>query len=238
MRHDFFDILGDFLPLYPPPPNNPENQNLEKMREASRDLIILHKCIKNITIIWCMLPEIWSVTDIIFCHFGSFFVLFHYWPPKLKFGKNVKETPGDIILLNMCNINEDHIMYGSCDIRHSRVFFLLFWAIFCPFFPLTTQKIKSLEKMKKKKKKDKKQKTKKKKHQEISSFITSVQKIMITCYTVPEIWRMTHIIIFHCRLFFCPFTQWWCNVPEIRCASNGKTDGQTEKVRYRGGCPT
>ena len=140
----FFWHFGWFFAPLPSPPNNPENQNLEKMREASRDLIILHKCIKNITIIWCMLPEIWSVTDIIFCHFGSFFVLFHYWPPKLKFGKNVKETPGDIILLNMCNINEDHIMYGSCDIRHSRVFFLLFWAIFCPFFPLKTKKIKIL----------------------------------------------------------------------------------------------
>ena len=139
MRHDFFDILGDFLPLYPPPPNNPENQNLEKMREASRDLIILHKCIKNITIIWCMLPEIWSVTDIIFCHFGSFFVLFHYWLPKLKFGKNVKETPGDIILLNMCNINEDHIMYGSCDIRHSSFFFVIL-GHFLPFFPSNNPK--------------------------------------------------------------------------------------------------
>ena len=99
------------------------------------------------------------MTDIIFCHLGPFFVLFHYRPPKLKFGKNVKETPGDIILLNLCNINEDHIMYGSCDIRHSRAFFVIL-GHFCPFVPLTTQKIKILEKMKKK---DKKQKTNKQK---------------------------------------------------------------------------
>ena len=135
----FFWHFGWFFAPLPSPPNNPENQNLEKMREASRDLIILHKCIKNITIIWCMLPEIWSVTDIIFCHFGSFFVLFHYWPPKLKFGKNVKETPGDIILLNMCNINEDHIMYGSCDIRHSSFFFVIL-GHFLPFFPTNNPK--------------------------------------------------------------------------------------------------
>ena len=45
-----------------------------------------------------MLPEIWSATDIIFCPFTT----------KLKFGKN-----DDIILLNMCTINEYHMMYVS-----------------------------------------------------------------------------------------------------------------------------
>ena len=29
---------------------------------------------------------------------------------------------------------------------------------------------------------------------------------MITCYTVPEIWCMTDIIIFHFWAIFCPFT--------------------------------
>ena len=38
---------------------------------------------------------------------------------------------------------------------------------------------------------------------EISSFYTSVPKIMIICYTVPEIWHVTHVIfIFHSGLFF------------------------------------
>ena len=32
-----------------------------------------YTCIPEIMIIWCMFPEIWSVTDIIFCHFGRFF---------------------------------------------------------------------------------------------------------------------------------------------------------------------
>ena len=40
-----------------------------------------------------MLTQIWSATDIIFCHFRPFFALLpHYWPQKLKFGKNVKNT--------------------------------------------------------------------------------------------------------------------------------------------------
>ena len=41
-----------------------------------------------------------------------------------------------------------------------------------------------------------------KKCQEIS-FYTSVPKIMITCYTVPQIWHVTNVIvIFHFGLFF------------------------------------
>ena len=40
---DFFLILDHFFPFYPP--NNPENQNFEKMKKTSGDIIILHKCI-------------------------------------------------------------------------------------------------------------------------------------------------------------------------------------------------
>ena len=65
-----------------------------------------------------------------------------------------------------------------------------FWAIFCPFTHLTAQKIKISGKWKKK-------------YLEISSSYTSVSKIMIICYTVPEIWCMTDVIvIFHFGLFF------------------------------------
>ena len=42
----------------------------------------------------------------------------------------------------------------------------------------------------------------KKKHLEISSFYTIVPKIMMTGYTVPEIWRTTDVIIFHFGQFF------------------------------------
>ena len=69
----------------------PENQNFEwkKLVEMSS----FYTCIQKITIIWCMLPEIFSATVIIFCQFGPFFALLsHYWPQKLKFGKNVRYT--------------------------------------------------------------------------------------------------------------------------------------------------
>ena len=68
--------------------------------------------------------------------------------PKTKIWKNVKKT-WRYYLLHMCTMNEDHMMYGSWDIRHNRERFLSFWAIFCPLTPLTTQKIKILKKWKK-----------------------------------------------------------------------------------------
>ena len=102
------------------------------------------------TIIWCMVPEIWSITDRIFCHFGPFF---SFLPPNnlqnQNFEKMKKKNTGDIIILHMCTINDNHIMYGSWDIECDRQNFLSFWTIFHPFTPLTTQKIKILKNWKK-----------------------------------------------------------------------------------------
>ena len=57
---------------------------------------------------------------------------------------------GDI-LLHMCTTNEDHMIYGSWDIRHNGQSFLSFWAIFYPLTLLTIWKIKILKKWKRKK---------------------------------------------------------------------------------------
>ena len=59
--------------------------------------------------------------------------------------------------------------------RHN---FLSFWAIFCSFTSLSARKIK----IKKKKR----------------------EKCLEICYTVPEIWRMMDVIIFHFLLFYTP----------------------------------
>ena len=206
----------------------------------------------------------------------------------------------------------DHMLYCSWDMVSNRCnCYFSFWAIFCPFNLLAAQKLKI---------------SKKWKRLEILSFYTSVPKIMIICYTVPEIWHMMYVIvIFHFGLFFwpfipltaqkikiskkwkntwryhhftqvyqksyvtlflrygtwqmqlllfilgyflpfyCPLTaqkikiseKWkksleissfytcvpkitirWCTVPEIWCVTDRRTNGQTEKVTYRGGCPT
>ena len=112
-----FLILGYFLPFYPP--NNPKNQNFEKM----------------------------------------------------------KKTPGDIIILHKCTKNYDQMMYSSWDMVRDRCNYFSFWAIFCPFTPLTAWKIKILKKWKK--------------HLEIASFYICVPKITIRWCKVPEIWCAT-----------------------------------------------
>ena len=68
------------------------------------------------------------------------------------------------------------MLYCSWDMVHDGHHYFLVWAIFCPFTPLTAQKIKILKKGKK--------------LLEISSFDICVPKIMIRCM-VPEIWCTT-----------------------------------------------
>ena len=89
------------------------------------------------------------MTDRIFCHFGPFFVLLPpYGPRRSKCWKNE-----NIFILQMCTINDNHMMYGSWDMECDRLFCLSFWTIFCTFTntpsPLTTQKIKIFKKWKK-----------------------------------------------------------------------------------------
>ena len=57
---EFSLVLDHFLPFAPP--NNPENENFEKMKKKTTGVfIVLHK--RTITIIQCMVLEIWSMTE-------------------------------------------------------------------------------------------------------------------------------------------------------------------------------
>ena len=57
---------------------------------------------------------------------------------------------------------------------------------------------------------------------------------MIIYYTVPEIWCLTDVVfVFHFGLFFYHFTHVYQKVGTDR-----QTDGRTERVTYKGGCPT
>ena len=110
--------------------------------------------IPQVTIIWCMVSDIWSAIERSFSHFGPFFALLHPpIPPPSNNPKNqdfekLKKPPGDIIILLKNTINDNHMMYGSWTMEHDRQNFLLFWTVFCPFTPLTTRKIKILKKWK------------------------------------------------------------------------------------------
>ena len=108
-------------------------------------------------------------------NFLSFWtILCTFIPPNNRKNQNFEkmEKPlGDIILLHMCTINDNHMMYGSWDMERKWQNILSFWTVFCPFTLLTTQKIKILKNWKN--------------FLEIPSFYTSVPKIMIKYHTVP-----------------------------------------------------
>ena len=81
------------------------------------------------------------------------------------------------------------MLYCSWNTVQDGCNYFSFWAIFCPFTPLTAWKITIYHK--------------RKKHLEISSFYISAPKIIMICYTAPKIWCMTDvIIIFHFGLSF------------------------------------
>ena len=79
----------------------------------------------------------------IFCHFRPVFAFLpHYWPQKLKFGKNVKKHL-DILSFYTCVPLIKIIWFLVPKISSStdRIF-LSSWAFFCPFTPLTPWKRK------------------------------------------------------------------------------------------------
>ena len=104
------------------------------------------------TIIWFMVPEIWTVKNGIFYPFGPFSP---FYPPKKtknqNFEKLKQKNPGDIIILHKCSKNHDHMLYCSLDmVCDGCNCYFSFWAIFCPFPSLTTWKVKIFKKVKKK----------------------------------------------------------------------------------------
>ena len=122
-----------------------------------------------------MPTQIWSARRHNFLSFRPFFCSFApLLAPKIKIWKKLKKkTPGNIILLHMCTINQDictpdmmygswymkfnvplikiictpDMMNGSWDMKFHRTI-LSSWQIFCSFIPLTTQKM-IISKMKK-----------------------------------------------------------------------------------------
>ena len=98
-----------------------------------------YTCVPKTKIIWGAAPDIRRETEF-------FVILDHFWPfyPNNLGNQNfekMKKTSGDVIILHMCTKNR-HMMYASWDMECDRHNFLSFWAIFLPFKPLLTPKIK------------------------------------------------------------------------------------------------
>ena len=127
---------------------------------------------------WFLTYEAWQTEFVLIL--GHFLPFYPTNNPKNQNFKKIKKAHGYIIILHKCTKNHDHMLYCSwdmaCDVYN--------YFSFCPFTLLRTQKVKIKKKWKK--------------NLEISSFYTSVPKIMIICYTVPEIWCvMDEIVLFH-----------------------------------------
>ena len=71
-EQNFFVILNHFLHFHHA--TNPKNQNFEKIKKPPGDIITLNMFTINDNHIMYS-PEISSMTDKIFCHFGLFFAL-------------------------------------------------------------------------------------------------------------------------------------------------------------------
>ena len=128
------------------------------------------------------------MTDIIFCQFGPFFPFYPWKSGKSKFYKNEKKKKKKPwILSHFTQVH--HKWQWWCTVPEISASDNIFHH-FRPFFALspqiTTQKTQNLEKMIK----------------TPAATITSVPKIMITCYTVSETWHVMNVIfIFHFGLF-------------------------------------
>ena len=86
----FFCHFWSFFAILPS--NNWETKIFKKWKEHL-EISSFYKGVPKITIIWCMLPEIWNKTDIIFYHFGQ--LLFLFTPlltPETKNWNKCKKT--------------------------------------------------------------------------------------------------------------------------------------------------
>ena len=139
---------------------------------------------------------------VIFCPFSRLTT------QKIKILK-LEKAPEDIIILHIRTIHYNHMIYVSWDMELDEQNFLSFWTVFCLFTsptpphpslllnnPKNQNSSLTAQKIKIKKKNEKKV-------LEISAFYNGVPKIMIICYTVPEILRITDVtVIFHFGLSF------------------------------------
>ena len=147
-RQNYLSFWVIFLSLYPP--RHPlKNQNFEKKWKKCLEILSFYTYMCTINEDH-MIYGSWNIR----CDrqkFLSFWAIFCPFSPlttwKIKI-LTLKKTPGDIIILHICTINDNHMMYGSWGMERNRHNFLLFWTVFCPL-PTYGPKKKHFEKMKK-----------------------------------------------------------------------------------------
>ena len=102
------------------------------------------------TIIWYMVPEIWSAPDIIFCHLRSSFPLL---PPNSLKNENFKKKKKNTERYHhFTEVYQKSWSYAILFLRYGTwqmYCYFSFWAILFPFTPITAQKMKISKKWKK-----------------------------------------------------------------------------------------
>ena len=138
-----FVILGHFLPFQPP--DNLENQNYKIKKNSWRYYHFTN------------LHHKWQSHDVWFLRYGAqhteYFLILDcflpFYPTIDSQNQNLekmKKPAEDFITLQMCIINDSHMMYDFWHMECNRQNFLSFWTIFCPFTTLTAWQIKILKK--------------------------------------------------------------------------------------------
>ena len=100
-------------------------------------------------IIWCMVSQIWSATDKLFCHSRPFFALLPpYGPRKSKFWKNEQHTWWYYHFTNAYHKWQSYdVWFLRYEMKQTE--FLVILDHFLPFYPPNNPKNQNFEKLKK-----------------------------------------------------------------------------------------
>ena len=142
---------------------------------------MFYTSVPKLMITYYTVPDIWCMLDVIVFHLGYFLP---FYPPNSPKNKNLKKhleissfyTSVPKIMIICYTILKIWCVKDVIVVFHSGHFFTL-------LPPPTAQKMEISKKWNN--------------WLEISSFYTRVPKIMITCYTVLEIWHVADVIIFY-----------------------------------------
>ena len=93
------------------PPNKPKNQNFETIGKRL-EILSFYTCAARMTIIWCMVPEISSATDIIFLSCWATFCPFTH-PPNNPENQNFEKWKNS---RRYYHFEHEYHKLKSCDI--------------------------------------------------------------------------------------------------------------------------
>ena len=145
IEHEIGNFRSFFTAL--PKKKNPKKQNFEKMKKITGDIITTHEYQKSQSYDLRFVDTDWGQTEF-FVILGQFLLFTPSMIPKNKILKKMKKVPWNIIILHMCTINEDHMIFLRYKVRQTEFFVILdhFLLFHCPPDNLENQNFEKLEK--------------------------------------------------------------------------------------------